>query len=81
MAMYGRHGEAPLPVLAIASPADAFDTIYEACRITIEHMTPVIVLSDGYIANGSEPWMYPAPQDLASFKYEFAKACLLYTST
>lgn len=73
MAMFGRHGEAPLPVLAIASPADAFDTIYEACRITIEHMTPVIVLSDGYIANGSEPWMYPASEDLAGFQFAFAK--------
>ena len=71
MAMYGRHGEAPLPVIAASSPADCFDTVYEACRIAIEHMTPVIFLSDGYIANGSEPWRFPAAADLPEIKVNF----------
>ncbi|MBN2113225.1 MAG: 2-oxoacid:acceptor oxidoreductase subunit alpha [Acidimicrobiia bacterium] len=59
MALYGRHGEAPLPVLAIASPGDAFGTMIEAARIALKYMTPVIVLSDGYIANSAEPWLLP----------------------
>ena len=63
-AMYGRNGEAPMAILAAASPKDCFDTVYEACRIAIEHMTPVIVLSDGYIANGAEPWRFPVSKDL-----------------
>ncbi|HMX57186.1 MAG TPA: 2-oxoacid:acceptor oxidoreductase subunit alpha [Leptospiraceae bacterium] len=71
MAMFGRHGEAPLPIVAVATPADCFETIYEACRITLEHMTPVIVLSDGYIANGSEPWKFPAESDLKSITVHF----------
>lgn len=71
MAMYGRHGEAPLPVIAASSPSDCFETIYEACKISIEHMTPVIFLSDGYIANGSEPWRFPKEEDLKKIKVEF----------
>jgi len=63
-AVYGRNGEAPMPVLAASSPKDCFDTAYEACRIAVEHMTPVIVLSDGYIANGAEPWKFPTSKDL-----------------
>jgi len=59
MALYGRHSEAPLPVLAIASPSDAFSTMIEAARIALKYMTPVIVLSDGYIANSAEPWLLP----------------------
>ena len=55
-ALYGRHGESPLPVLAASTPANCFDYAFEAARIAIEHMTPVILLSDGYLANGSEPW-------------------------
>lgn len=58
-AMYGRNGEAPVPVLAPESPGDCFDTAVEACRIALCYRTPVIVLSDGYIANGSEPWRVP----------------------
>jgi len=57
--MYGRNGEAPVPVLAAQSPADCFDTAIEAVRIAITYRTPVIVLSDGYIANGAEPWRLP----------------------
>ncbi|NMM48580.1 2-oxoacid:acceptor oxidoreductase subunit alpha [Marinigracilibium pacificum] len=67
-AVYGRNGEAPIPVLAASSPKDCFDTAYEACRIAVEHMTPVLILSDGYIANGSEPWSFPTSADLGEFK-------------
>lgn len=61
--LYGRHGEAPIPVLAAQSPGDCFDTALEACRIALDYRTPVIVLTDGYLANGAEPWLIP---DLAS---------------
>lgn len=70
-AMYGRHGECPLPILAAHSPSDCFDTVYEACKLTVEHMTPVIVLSDGYIANGSEPWKFPTSNDLPKINSVF----------
>jgi len=70
-AMYGRHGEGPLPVIAASSPADCFNTILAAARIAVEHMTPVIILTDGYIANGSEPWRFPAAADLKPFKANF----------
>lgn len=63
-AYYGRNGEAPMPVVAAATPSDCFTMVYEAVRISVEHMTPVIFLSDGYIANGSEPWKFPAAGDL-----------------
>jgi 2-oxoglutarate/2-oxoacid ferredoxin oxidoreductase subunit alpha len=58
-AMYGRNGECPLPVIAARSPADCFDVVQEAWRIAVRFMTPVMVLTDGYIANGSEPWRIP----------------------
>ncbi len=58
-ALMGRHGEAPVPVLAAQSPADCFDTAVEACRIALKYRTPVIVLTDGYLANGAEPWRIP----------------------
>ncbi len=64
MAMYGRHGEAPLPVLAPSSPSDAFAVAMEAARIALKYMTPVILLSDGYLANGAEPWRLPDFDDL-----------------
>ncbi len=70
-AMYGRHGEGPLPVIAASSPADCFNTVLEAARIAVEHMTPVICLTDGYIANGTEPWRFPAAADLAPIKATF----------
>ena len=63
-ALYGRNGEAPMPVLACASPADAFETAYEAARIALTYMTPVLLLSDGYISNGTEPWKLPDPDKL-----------------
>ncbi len=62
-ALYGRHGEAPVPVIAAASPADCFNAAFEAARIAITYRTPVILLSDGYLANGAEPWQIP---DLAT---------------
>lgn len=67
-AFYGRNGEAPIPVLAASSPKDCFETAYEAVRIALQHMTPVFLLSDGYIANGAEPWMYPNSGDLKSIE-------------
>lgn len=63
-AMYGRNGEAPMPVLAPKTPNDCFAMTYMACKIAIEHMTPVILLSDGYLANGSEPWIFPNSNQL-----------------
>jgi len=67
-AIYGRSGEAPMPVLAASTPSDCFDTVYEASRIAMEHMTPVIVLTDGYVANGAEPWKFPASKELKAIK-------------
>ena len=72
IAMYGRHGEAPLPVLAASSPSDAFDVTVEACRIAVKYMTPVLMLSDGYIANGSEPWLVPEIEALPDIHVPFA---------
>ena len=71
--LYGRNGEAPLPVVAATSPSDCFYAAMEACRIAIEHMTPVFFLSDGYLANGSEPWKYPTASDLPAIKPHFPK--------
>jgi 2-oxoglutarate ferredoxin oxidoreductase subunit alpha len=59
LAMYGRHGEAPLPIVAARSPADCFDAVFEAARIALKFRTPVILLTDGYLANGAEPWNLP----------------------
>lgn len=63
-AMYGRNGEAPIPIIAASSPHDCFQAAFEAVRIAVEHMTPVFLLSDGYIGNGSEPWRFPSSRDL-----------------
>jgi len=70
-ALYGRHGEAPLPVLSASTPADCFYAAFEAVRIAVKYMTPVILLTDGYLANASEPWLLPAVADLPDFKVEF----------
>jgi 2-oxoglutarate ferredoxin oxidoreductase subunit alpha len=69
--VFGRNGEAPIPVIACATPSDAFDCAIEACRIAVQYMTPVILLSDNYIANGSEPWRLPNLDDLQPFPVEF----------
>ena len=69
--MFGRNGDSPIPVLAANSPADCFDTALEACRIAVKYMVPVILLSDGYIANGSEPWKLPSLESLPDLRTEF----------
>ncbi len=70
-AYYGRNGECPMPVISASTPADCFDAIFEAFRISVQHMTPVIFLSDGYIANGAEPWRFPKAADLQEIKVKF----------
>jgi 2-oxoglutarate ferredoxin oxidoreductase subunit alpha len=70
-AYYGRNGECPMPVIAASTPGDCFDTVYEAVRISVQHMTPVIFLSDGYIANGAEPWKFPQSEDLPAIPVKF----------
>jgi len=72
MAMYGRHGEAPLPIVAIASPSDAFETTIEAARIALKYMTPVILMSDGYIGTSAEPWLLPDLSELPDISVPFA---------
>lgn len=70
-AYYGRNGEAPIPVIAAYSPSDCFYAAYEAARIAVQHMTPVMLLSDGYIANGAEPWKFPQSADLEPITVSF----------
>lgn len=72
-AYYGRNGECPMPIIASSTPADCFDSVYEAARIAIQHMTPVVFLSDGYIANGAEPWRFPKSADLPAIEVKFKK--------
>lgn len=71
-ALYGRHGESPLPVVAANSPSDCFRAAFEAVRIALEYSTPVILLSDGYLANGSEPWNIPHEDSLPAINKPFA---------
>jgi 2-oxoglutarate ferredoxin oxidoreductase subunit alpha len=68
LTMFGRNGESPLPVIAAATPGDCFDVAQEAMRIAVEYMTPVVLLSDGYVANGAEPWRIPDVADLRPIK-------------
>ena len=70
-AVYGRNGDAPVPVIAARSPADAFECAVEACRIAVQFMTPVILLTDGYIANAAEPWLVPDPETFVPFPVTF----------
>jgi 2-oxoglutarate/2-oxoacid ferredoxin oxidoreductase subunit alpha len=72
-AINGRNGEAPLCVLAASTPADCFATVYEAARIAIKYMTPVICLTDGYLGNGAEPWLIPDVNSLPAIPVSFAK--------
>jgi 2-oxoglutarate ferredoxin oxidoreductase subunit alpha len=74
MALYGRNGESPVAVLAPSTPADCFETAIEAVRIAVKYRTPVIILSDGYLANGSEPWRVPRVDGLARLRDEFSFA-------
>jgi 2-oxoglutarate ferredoxin oxidoreductase subunit alpha len=71
MAMYGRHGESPIPVICAITPADCFNAAYEAVRIAIKYMTPVILLTDGQLANGSEPWLLPDTDKLPPIPVNF----------
>src|ERR1051325_7256675 len=70
-AYYGRNGECPMPVISASTPADCFEAVYEAVRIAVQHMTPVIFLSDGYIANGAEPCKFPKSADLPPIHVQF----------
>ena len=70
-AIYGRNGDTPIPVVSARSPSDAFDCAIEACRIAVQYMTPVILLTDGYIANAAEPWAVPDPASYAPFPVQF----------
>lgn len=72
-AVYGRNGEAPVPVISANTPSDCFYAVYEACKIAVEHSTPVFFLSDGYIANGAEPWRFPKEADLKPIAPVFAE--------
>ncbi|MFF0445391.1 2-oxoacid:acceptor oxidoreductase subunit alpha [Streptomyces sp. NPDC004609] len=72
--LYGRNGESPVPVVAASSPADCFDTCLEAVRIALKYRTPVVLLSDGYLANGSEPWRIPRAHSLPDLAAEFSFA-------
>ncbi len=73
-AYYGRNGECPMPIVSASTPSDCFHAAFEAARISVQHMTPVILLSDGYIANGAEPWKYPSSADLQEINVSFATA-------
>ncbi len=70
-AVYGRNGDAPMPVIAACSPGDAFECAIEACRIAVQYMTPVMLLTDGYIANAAEPWKVPDPASYTPFPAKF----------
>ena len=72
MALYGRHGEAPVPVIAAQSPSDCFTAAVEATRVAIEYRTPVFLLTDGYLANGAEPWKVPLIEDIPAIDPKFA---------
>jgi 2-oxoglutarate ferredoxin oxidoreductase subunit alpha len=71
-ALFGRNSEAPVPVIAAATPSDCFWTALEACRIAVKYMVPVILLSDGYLANGAEPWRIPSLDEIPAFPVKFA---------
>jgi 2-oxoglutarate ferredoxin oxidoreductase subunit alpha len=70
-AYYGRNGECPMPVVSASTPSDCFEAVFEACRIALQHMTPVMFLSDGYIANGAEPWMFPQSENIPAINVKF----------
>ena len=71
-AVHGRNGEAPVAIVSASTPSECFEMAYEACRIAVEHMTPVFFLSDGYMANGSEPWKFPTADELTTFSPKMA---------
>lgn len=73
-AVYGRNGDTPMPVIAARSPGDAFECAIEACRLAVRYMTPVMLLTDGYIANAAEPWQVPDPNTFTPFPAQFLTA-------
>jgi 2-oxoglutarate ferredoxin oxidoreductase subunit alpha len=73
-AYFGRNGESPIPIISASRPSDCFDAAFEAVRVAVQHMTPVILLSDGYIANGSEPWKFPDADLLPQIEVKFKKS-------
>jgi len=73
-AYYGRNGECPMPIVSASTPTDCFEAVIEAARISIQHMTPVIFLSDGFIANGAEPWKFPKAADIKPIEVHFKQA-------
>lgn len=74
-AVYGRNGDAPMPVIAARSPADCFEATIEACRLAVKYMTPVMLLTDGYIANAAEPWRVPSEESFTPFPVSFQQEC------
>jgi len=70
-ALFGRNGESPVPVIAASTPSNCFNYAYEASKMALEHMTPVLLLTDGFIANGTEPWKIPAMKDMPEIKTQF----------
>ena len=72
-AYYGRNGECPMPIVSASTPSDCFEAAMEAVRIAVQHMTPVILLSDGYIANGAEPWKFPNVETLPKISVQFKR--------
>ena len=72
LALYGRNGESPMPVVAATSPADCFDTVYRAAKMALEHLTPVIVLTDAFVANGSAAWKLPTMDELPAINPHYA---------
>ncbi|RME21250.1 MAG: 2-oxoacid:acceptor oxidoreductase subunit alpha, partial [Deltaproteobacteria bacterium] len=74
IAMYGRHGEAPLPIIAARSPGDCFDAAIEAVRVAVRYMVPVVLLTDGYLANGAAPWKLPDLDQIEPIEVHFAEA-------
>jgi 2-oxoglutarate ferredoxin oxidoreductase subunit alpha len=70
-AYYGRNGECPLPIISASTPSDCFEVAFEAARISVQHMTPIVLLTDGYIANGAEPWKFPKSDDLKEINVSF----------
>src|SRR6185436_2591634 len=69
--MYGRNGECPLPIVAAATPADCFYMAIEAARLAMKYMTPVVLMTDGYLGNGAEPWLLPKMEELPDLKVHF----------
>src|SRR3954453_17784341 len=74
MMLFGRNGESPIPVVAGAAPGDCFDAALEAARIALKYRTPVFLVSDAYLANGSEPWLIPNADELPDISTPFATA-------